>query len=60
MQREYKVCPPGLLDGVVVPLAEEALRAVQNRFQVYKTLLSEHATNATNSRPLSTCYHPYC
>lgn len=43
MQREYQVCPSGLLNGMAITFAKETLRALQDTIQVYEAVLSEYA-----------------
>jgi hypothetical protein len=43
MQRKHQARPPGLLDGMAIPLSEEVLRALQDAVPVYEAVLSKHA-----------------
>lgn len=44
VQRFHQARPPGLLDGMAVPLSKEVLRALQNAIPIYKAVFAEYAT----------------
>jgi hypothetical protein len=48
MQRQYQVCPSGLLDGMAVAFAKEVLRALQDALPFHEALLAEHAEETTH------------
>lgn len=49
MQWQYQVRAPGLLDGMAISLAKEALRTLQDALPIHKTLLAKYATKPTYS-----------
>ncbi len=60
MQWQYQVRAPGLLDGMAISLAKEALRTLQDALPIHKTLLAKYATKPTYSCLLPASHHSYC
>lgn len=50
VQRKHKVRPPGLLDGMAIALAKEALRTVQDALPLHQALSSTDAEHPPNRR----------
>ena len=53
VQRFHQARPPGLFDGMAVPLSEEVLRALQNPVSVYEAVFAKYATTPSRSSLLS-------
>lgn len=50
VQWEYQICPPGLFDGVAIPLAEKALRALQDAVPIYEAVRPRYAQGLAGLR----------